>query len=289
MGTSISLAVVVFSMHMIFLSYRELFPSAVSILSASGLLTIFLGAALAIKIFKVLAFEYFFFGSKKEGVPLLLVNVCSLILSMLILGWALTGLFGVQLSSVLATSAVLTIVLGLALQDTLGNLFAAISLQIDKPFALGDWIEIKTGGEIIAGQAKELSWRATTLLALTDEYITIPNRSLAQWQITNFSGKHRPFFRGHTFRLSFDTSLKEAKSVLLEATTHVPEILTYPEPICIILETAESWILVKVAYAISNYGTQYITADKFHSKALELLAARGIRLAGSRLFVEKAG
>ena len=288
LGTRIALAIVVFGLHTALLSYRELTTSATSILSCSGLLTIFLGAALAIKIFKVFVFEYFFFGSKKEGVPLLLVNVCSLILSMLILGWALTGLFGVQLSSVLATSAVLTIVLGLALQDTLGNLFAAISLQIDKPFELDDWIEIKTGSEKIAGQVKELSWRATTLLALTDEYTTIPNRSLAQCQIVNFSGKHRPFYRGHTFRIPFDAPLEQAKATLLEATSLVPDILAFPEPICIVLEAGDSWVLVKLAYAIRDYGAQYIIADKLHTKAFELLAARGIRLAAPRILLEKA-
>jgi small-conductance mechanosensitive channel len=170
-----------------------------------------------------MANEYFFFYSKKAGVPLLLVNIASLILFLIICAWAMTYFFDVKVTSVLATSAVLTIVLGLAMQETLGNLFAAISLQIDKPFAMDDWIELHHNGEIIAGQVKELSWRATLLQSMTDEMITIPNRTISQWQIINFSGKtHRLQACSNMARLVFgDEDHRKGQNIAREGVNHV--------------------------------------------------------------------
>lgn len=251
-----------------------------------GLLTILLAAHVFIKIWQILANEYFFFKSKKAGVPLLLVNIVSLILFLLILAWLLTYLFNVKVASVLATSAVLTIVLGLALQDTLGNLFAAISIQIDKPFEMDDWIELKSGGEKIVGQVKELSWRATLLQAITDEMITIPNRTISQWQIVNFSARNQPFLRGQYFRLPLNTNLAVAKNALLSAMKSTPGLLLEPAPLVLVNETTPSWILVKAIYACNDYGNQYILADRFYEVALATLAKEGIVLANDKMQIE---
>lgn len=248
-----------------------------------GIAAVFLAALLLIEILKTAAFEYFFSMSRKEGVPLLLVNVSSLILSLMIAGWLATTLLDLQLASLLTTSAVLSIVLGLALQDTLGNLFAAISLQIDKPFELDDWIEIKTGDEKISGQVKEISWRGTVLLAVTDEYITIPNRMIAQCQIVNFSGKQRPFYRGYFFRIPFGSDLAKVKSILLDSVREIPGVSSASPSLAIVTDTTDSWITLKVVYPITNYGSQYLIADQFYSNALKNLEALGIRLASPRL------
>lgn len=275
-----------YGFHVFIGSYRLLVERVHTISIYSGLLSLFLGAGLLVKILKIGAFEYFFFTNMRVGVPILLINVCSLILSLLMGSWILSSLFHVQLSSLLATSAVLSIILGLALQDTLGNLFAAISLQIDKPFELEDWIELKGAGEKITGQVKELSWRATLLLAVTDEFISIPNRTLAQCQIINFSGRIRPFYRGCYFRLPFDSDLTLAKECFAKAAGEIPEILSHPPTLSIITETTESWITFKVVYALQNFGVQFLVADRFQTLALQYLKENAIELAGNRIHYE---
>lgn len=250
-----------------------------------GLLCIFFGANIFIKIVQVMANEYFFFYSKKAGVPLLLVNIASLILFLIICAWAMTYFFDVKVTSVLATSAVLTIVLGLAMQETLGNLFAAISLQIDKPFAMDDWIELHHNGEIIAGQVKELSWRATLLQSMTDEMITIPNRTISQWQIINFSGKTQPFLRGQSFRFPHSIDIELARKALREAIEETPGMLLDPKPLVLVRELDPSWILIRAIYASRDYGSQYILADVFYGIALKKLAQYGLTLAKPQLEV----
>lgn len=253
-----------------------------------GLIAVISGCIVLVKILRIIAYEFLFFTSMKTGVPLLLVNVFTLIISLILAGWFLTRFFQVDLTPLLATSAILSIVLGLALQDTLGNLFAAISLQIDKPFELGDWIELRNGSDRIAGQVYELSWRATVLQALTEELITIPNRNVAQWQIFNYGGNHRHFLRTQFFRVPFGTSIELAKVVLLSSASSVPGILKTPPPTVVVSEITESWITLKVVYGISDYGSQYGIADKFFTRALADLAEAGIDLAGPRILVVDA-
>lgn len=275
-----------FVIHQTLVSYKPLVEVAPEISIYSGFLVIILGSSTLIKTFKILAFEFFFFNSMRAGVPLLLVNVISLLLSLIIYGWLLTDLFNIQLTSILTTSAVLTIVLGLALQDTLGNLFAAISLQIDKPFELDDWIELKNGSDLISGQVKELSWRSTTLLAVTDEYITLPNRMIAQWQIVNFSARQRPFYRGYYFRVPYEASLDLVKKTLQKALTQIEDILTRPAPLIVVTEASDSWVMLKVVYAIKDYGQQYVIADKFFEVALSELQKQGVKLAPKKIQIE---
>lgn len=285
LATSLFIGLGLFGIHEAILTYSFLSSIANDLAPYTGFMCIFMGCICLIKNFRIIAYEYFFFNSMKAGVPVLLFNIFTLIFSGFLGGWVLTAIFDVQIASVLTTSAVLTIVLGLALQDTLGNLVAGISLQIDKPFELDDWIELRNGNEKVSGQVKELTWRATILLALTDEFITIPNRMIAQWQIVNYSARTQPFYRAHTFRLKFGTPIEIAKEVFLQAILEIPTILKYPKPAVVITETTDSWISLRVVYAINNYGAQYDISDHFHDRALTLLTQNNIELAQQQMQV----
>ena len=78
---------------------------------------------------------------------------------------------GVEPVSILTTSALLTAVVGLSLQDTLGNLVSGLALQMQRPFDVGDWIEMDSGH---AGRVTEVTWRATSITTVDRVEITCP-------------------------------------------------------------------------------------------------------------------
>ena len=90
-------------------------------------------AIVFIKVTRILVFEYLYLSHMTVEFPLLLVNMFTLLLSIAVATWFAAEIFGVRLTPLLATSAVFSLVLGLALQDTLGNLFSGIALQFDPP------------------------------------------------------------------------------------------------------------------------------------------------------------
>ena len=137
-----------------------------------GFLTLFWALLAIVKSSRILLFEYLFFRHMKVAVPVLIVNIYTLMISFGLLFWVATEVFEVRLTPLLATSAFFSVVVGLALQDTLGNLFAGVSLQFDKPYEIGDWIEIQNAGQKYIGEVREISWRATLLLGFAD-FITI--------------------------------------------------------------------------------------------------------------------
>lgn len=250
-----------------------------------GFLTMLEGCVVFVKISRILLFEYLFISHMRVGVPLLLVNIFTLMLTMILGAWLVREVFNIRLATFVATSAVLSLVLGLALQDTLGNLFAGVALQFDKPYELGDWIEIQSTGHRWVGQVQEVSWRATVLNGFSDELITIPNRVVAQAQVTNYATRIRPIARSQLFRIPFGTDAESVRRILVEAANSVSGIRKDIPPSVLINETAESWVTFKLVYFISDFGSQYLLADRILSESLARLAAEGVALASPRLTV----
>ncbi len=265
----------------------ETSPGLTRVSTVIGMLAIFWGSTVFVKSCRILAFDYLFVKHMKVGVPVLIINLLSLLLSILLFGWFLSSIFGFNLMPLLATSAIFSIVLGLALQDTLGNLIAGVALQLDKPYEIGDWIEISNGQQKWVGQVEEISWRATRLLAFTEEWITIPNRVISQAEVANFSAKIRPFIRSQVFRIPVDCNRTKVIDILLKSIEHIPEISRYPKPFAVVMETTESWVAFKLGYYIRDYGRQLFVGHDVLESSLQALAAAGIPLANQRLILSR--
>lgn len=96
----------------------------------------------------------------------------------------LAFVFGVPIGGLLATSGVIAIILGLALQSTLGDVFSGIALTLGRPYVLGDWICLSDGTE---GRVVSSNWRSTHLLTAAHNLVVLPNSVLAKVGLTNIS------------------------------------------------------------------------------------------------------
>ena len=278
-------ALLLFSTNFGISRIEEQFPALSIFNSYVGLFTILSAAVVFVKVCRILMFEYLFLGHMKVGVPVLLVNLFTLLLSMVVMGWIVTDIFNVRLAPLLATSACVSIVLGLALQDTLGNLFAGVALQFDKPYEIDDWIEVQGPEQLLVGRVHEISWRATVLMGWSDELITIPNRVMSQAEVSNFSTRHRPIVRRQTFRLPFESSAEDVKRRLAEAARGVEGVLDSPSPYVLIIETTESWMTYRLIYFVKDYGVQFAIGDRVIENCMRNLRDAGLSLAGPRLMV----
>ena len=244
-----------------------------------AILTFLWGNIVFVKTSRLIVLQYLFLGSMKHGVPLLLVNIFSLLLSIVLLFWGISHILGLELGPLLATSAAASVILGLALQDTLGNLFAGISLQVDRNFEIGDWLEITSGIQKATGQVKEMTWRSVTLMGFSDEIITFPNRYMANAQISNFSPPEHPILRRQVFRLAYGESVEKAKQILEQVVAGISEIRGIPAPLAYVSDITESWVEVKIIYFIDHYGAQFLIGDKVYLRGIHALNTAGIKLA----------
>lgn len=261
----------------------ELSPPIARIQAYIGLIALIWGAVTFVKVCRILVLEYLYFSHMRVAFPLLVINIFTLILSAVIGGWLATEIFNIRLAPLLATSAIFSIVLGLALQETLGNLFAGISMQFDKSYEIGDWLEIYNGSQKWVGQVEEITWRATLLIGMADELITVSNRNMAQAQISNFSNRGKPFVRSQIFRIPFGHAPEKVCKILEEAANECKKIRKDAPAFSIVFETTEHWVTYKLIYFIDNYGTQYLVANEVLTKVFKCLEEAGIELAGPRL------
>lgn len=246
------------------------------------------GMIVFVKACRLWVLQYLFLQSMQEGVPLLVVNVFTLMVSLGLGFWAASKLFNLQIGPLLATSAALSVILGLALQDTLGNLFAGISLQLDKSIEIGDWVEVVSGIQKAVGQVKEISWRSVLLVGLSDEVITLPNRFLAQAQISNFSPPDQPICRTQLFRIKYGTDVNLVKDLLEQSIIGVPEVRELPAPYAYVFESNESWVSVKLLYYMDSYGAQWRVGDRVLRHGLAILANNKIQLASNEMLIHKS-
>src|SRR5262245_19895641 len=92
--------------------------------------------------------------------------------------------FDAPVGTLIATSGAVAILLGLALQSTLSDVFSGIALNLSRPYAVGDWLVLSDG---IEGRVVELNWRATHLLTGANDLVIVPNSDLAKARLTNLS------------------------------------------------------------------------------------------------------
>lgn len=133
--------------------------------------------------FLVRALNSLFFGLafrlKRIDAPTLIRNIFTIVAFTIFFLVAFTFLFpAVNLGALFTTSAIFGVILGLALQDTLGNFFAGISLQADRPFQVGDVITV--GAQRHTGVVEEISWRAIKIRTFANHVVLIANSNAAK-------------------------------------------------------------------------------------------------------------
>src|SRR5687768_16936793 len=159
-------------------------PSATTIISAVKLILLGIVGYLLVR-----ALNFLFFGLafrlKRIDAPQLIRNIFSIVGFTIFFLIAFTFLFpDVNLGALFTTSAIFGVILGLALQDTLGNFFAGISLQADRPFQVGDVITV--GAQRHTGVVEEISWRAIKVRTFTNNVVLIANSTAAKEPIEVF-------------------------------------------------------------------------------------------------------
>lgn len=236
-----------------------------------GLVVLIQGCVVFTKAAKVLAMELLFLGHMREFVPALLINTLTALVALLAFSWLAANVFDLQIGPLLATSAAASVVLGLAMQDTLGNLFAGIAMQFDKPYEIGDWIEVTAGLYKWSGQVWEVTWRATVLTGPGGELISIPNRVVGQGQVVNFSQRSQPVARDFQLPVPLVCDLEAVRTQLQQALVATPGVVAEPAPQVLLAEVVEDDVKMRLVYWIEDLQHQAQIADAALTAALRVL------------------
>ena len=248
-------------------------------------ISLILGSIAVVKSAQILAYLFLFFQNMSQGIPRLIVNLLTVVASFVVITYLASEVLAIHLTTMLATSAVFSLVLGLALQDTLGNLFSGVAMQIGQPFKIGDWVEINTESKKWLGQIQEITWRATFLSTFADEWLMIPNKTIAQSQIIIMSNANKPVRHSLVFRFGFNEDIQKIKKSINQAFSAVEGVMSEPPLRVLVTETTESWITIKVFYSIHDYSLKYRIADDLFVSCLQVFQKQGVKLETNQIKV----
>lgn len=197
-----------------------------------------------------LTIELWYFWRKKTRVPKITRDLVLFVAYAIVFLILLRTRGGVNLMGLITTSAVLTAVIGLAAQNSLGNLFSGISIQIEQPFTIDDWIEYSS----YTGKVVYIGWEAIHIKTFDDELIIIPNLDMAKSVVKNHS---RPTIR-HAMKIdvgvAYNVSPACVREALMEVCREEPRVLTYPPPVIRLMNYGDSAITYQLRFFYNDFG-----------------------------------
>jgi small-conductance mechanosensitive channel len=199
-------------------------------------------------LFNVLVFQQAPEGTWRHRAPSLFQDLIRILLVVVGAAIVLAVVWEQNLGGLIAALGVGSIVLGLALQETLGNLMAGIALLFERPFTIGDWIEV--GDE--QGAVEEINWRSVHVRTRERNLLVFPNSVLGREAIINYA---RPTAL-QTLRLSFAFSLEDpphaVKQTMVAVAESVDGVLADPPPRALIREVLDDRMRYEAFIAIDQ-------------------------------------
>lgn len=201
-----------------------------------------------VRLVDVLVFDIAMSRRRNVIAPQLMRQILGLVLYFLLFAWALNAILTIDIRPALAGGAVIAAILGLALQDTLGNLFSGMALHLEGGFEVGDVLH---SGEFV-GTVENVSWRATRMRGFNNQVIVLPNSVIARERLEVFPHNN---LNARVLPVGVDYHVAPATviGILMQATAHVEGVARERPCIVRIGAFSDSAIVYEVKYFTRDY------------------------------------
>jgi small-conductance mechanosensitive channel len=193
---------------------------------------------------------------------------------------ALLNTFGISVTPILTALGVGGIAVALALQDTLSNFFAGFYVSLAGQVRVGDFVKLESGED---GFVTDIGWRSTTLRALPNNLIVIPNNKLAQSIVTNFYLPEKRMSLLISIGVSYDCDPDHVEEVLIDvvcsAAGDVPGLRSDPAPfVRFIPGFGESSLDFTLICQVDEYTDQYLVQHELRKRIFKRFRKEGIEI-----------
>ena len=187
--------------------------------------------------------------------------------------------FDLPIKGLLATSGAIAIILGLALQSTLGDVFSGVVLNFSRPYRPGDWISIDgtTDGRVI-----EMNWRATHVLTAKRDLAIVPNSTIAKAKIVNSSSPTGIHGMTVTVQLDAATPPGAGAEILQQAVLNTRLILATPAPVVAVKSVSADATQFDINFFVEELAQSTRAQNELFDAISRHLAAAGIALASNQ-------
>jgi small-conductance mechanosensitive channel/CRP-like cAMP-binding protein len=200
-------------------------------------------------------------GDARKQIPRLLLALPRILLILLAAWVLLSGVWSVNLSSLFAALGVSTLIVSVALQDTLSGVASGFLLMLDRPFQPGDWITATN----IEGRVLDTNWRSTRIQNRDGDLVAVPNGELAGATIINFDQPERLHRIVVDVQVAFTNPPTIAKNMLLDAARATPGVLADPPPTINVVQVDDPLMGYQAHLWVDDFATVPRVASDFRS------------------------
>jgi small-conductance mechanosensitive channel len=249
--------------------------------TADRVLNIFFRIVWSIALIRIAGFALFRLVLPKIGKPMpQIIEDLAIIVIYTIYAMTQMRALGVDLTGIIATSAVITAVLAFAMQDTLGNVLGGLAIQLDNSVRVGDWIQVDT----LSGRVSDIRWRSTTIETRNWETVVIPNSALMKSRFVILGrreGAPLQWRRGMNFMV--DPAVPPARVIaLVEEEMReimIANVARAPIPSCILLDFTQGNLRYQLRYFLTSLLEDELTDSAVRVHLFASLQRAGIRIA----------
>jgi len=206
-------------------------------------------------------------------IPDIVVGFFTFLLFLLAMCGIFAYVFNQKITSILAASGVVAMIIGLAIQINISNVFSGIALNIERPFLIGDWVKI---GDIDEGRILDITWRATRVLTRDHSIISVPNSFASESIIRNF---HYPdnHFR-YWLKINIDPSQQpeSVEKILYDAVLSAPFVISDPPPVVNFSGLGHWSAEYTISFSATDYGSKIKTRNAVWKRVWNHLKRSGI-------------
>jgi small-conductance mechanosensitive channel/CRP-like cAMP-binding protein len=180
----------------------------------------------------------------------------------------------VNLAGIITTSAVITASIGFAAQSTLSNVLAGLTIQLDRPFTVGDWIRVGDN----TGQVTGIGWKSTHIRTFENEDVVIPNSEISSSTLKNFSASADYHMMSIPIGIDYSASPNKVMEILINSCLDNPLILKSPEPFVRLASFDDSSIHYNLYFAYKTFAAGPRLKSDISEKVWYSLRRNGIRI-----------
>lgn len=235
----------------------------------------FLGLVAVLRLLALFLFDVHLRGRRGVKLPPLLPAAIMFVVYMVAALLTLRLLLpGVDIRPLLATSAVTSLVLGLALQPILGNFFAGLVISLERPFRLNDWIRVgDKEGRVVA-----ITWRTTHLRTRDNDNLIIPNSKISDEWVLNFYYPHPMHLERVNVSATYKVPPYRVRRALLDCAAGMPGVLEKPTPEVFVLAFGDSAIAYELRVWIDDIAQAPRIASDLRGRIWEVFQREGIAI-----------
>ncbi len=186
---------------------------------------------------------------KRGSFPAAFKNIITVFVIVVIALVLLKEILDINVTSLIATTTVLTATIGLAFQGTLANMLAGLTIHMEKPLRQGDWIHV--GGH--EGRVMDITLRSTRIMTIEHNEVFIPNSKVLNEAVVNFSLPNTVHLKKLTVGVSYNVPPNKVRSVILEVLSAVPSVMKVPPPMVRVIGYGDFAVNYEIRYSINDF------------------------------------